>query len=453
MIQLRLEENNQAWNMTGNPQYVDLEQPMSLLCHKRPYLLSPDGLFREFFFRPSDLVSVLVKRDGAESISNELTTFSELASLASLPHVIRLPGTSNGKLTKWHLGWDTVSPLLENGYIPYVNRQPIENFPSNHQNLVYLEWLDQAEVPVLDSAYVRKRLCEEHAHNLKAQYVPLVPSIGMLVNPETTAYLRLQSALKRDVDVDLSDSQMLFLLGILPSLGPSSEVSKWLKRFLPQILMPEILNLGRFKGNKFEMRLKNTVMQLDNYMQQNAILPDLCNDSGSSLSLAVYMPDARLVISIALGDAVVLIFDEKGNLLRHTYSLLPGDSSERQRIQQNGYTLEPGGEVIAGSQLNASRGLGLFKFKSTASKNYSRAYGAISSMPEISIQRLSSGEPVWLCHARASQLRRPLLAQLGNLIASGQQSSSQKLCNEFSEQLGLSDFMISKLDVGQTAMM
>lgn len=425
----------------------DFELAFPLLCEGRPYTLDLTNKTVTFCFRPDETISVLRAQNG--QVVNDISTFQQLKEISE-KHIVRLPGMAGGRLNHWHLGYDSIVSSLAKGEILRLNRAN-QSLPTE-DSIDWIEWLDNLKVPQLNVDYIRKRLCEEHAHNIKAQYVPIVPSIGMLVNPEKTPYLRLSTVLKEHVDVDFSDTTTMFLLGILPSYGEKNDVALWLKKYLPQILMPEVLNNGRLSHSKFETRLKNTFMQIDHYLHEKEYQETIHDRSGAGLALGVYIPDARLVISIALGDSVILIFDEKGQYVRSTYSLAPGDGPERMRIQKNGYMLASNG-CLGDTSLNVSRALGLFAYKSTCAKPYSRAYGAISSTPEVSIQRLSNNEPFWLCTGKASQLQRSSIAPIGAAIAENRSLNAQRLCAKLSQQFELSDLMISKLEVGMTVRM
>jgi len=425
----------------------DVEQPMSLLLENRPYTVTPDGKQRTFCFRPDEIVSVL-SLDTEGQVCNDIVTFAELGDGAQ-KRIVRLPAVASGRLEAWHLSWETVQAALDAGCALHQKRRPIA-VPTDGQR--WTEWLAALAVPQLNAEYVRRRLCQEHAFNIKAQQMPLVPGLGMVTDRSFTSYIRVQSNLKQHVDVDLSDTQVVFLLGLLPSVGPSAELSNWLKRCLSPILMPEVLNLGRYSLTKFEARLKNTVMQIDSLLQRTDAV-QLVRHFGCSLALGIYMPDARMLISIALGDAVVALFDASGELVRSTYSAAPGDASERQRLQRNGYEISRNGSHIVGTEINVSRALGLLAYKSTPTKEYSRAYGAISAMPEISIQRLAANEQVWMCAARGSQLRRTKLKQLGSALVASTAKSTQTLCKQVAAELELSDILLARLDVGATAQM
>ena len=377
-----------------------------------------------------------------DGIKNEIVVFEELDNLRD-KYLVRLPGVVSGVLDNHHLNFDTIQKDLDNGCTLRRKRATISLSGES-----WAEWLDRLEVPVLNPEYIRRRLCEEHAFNLKVQMVPTAPRIGMVVaDSDRTQYIRVQSKLKKDVDVDLSDSQIIYLLGLTFSVGASSELAAWLKRSLSQILVPELLNLGRYKFTRFETRLKNTIMQLDSLLHQKQDMAETLKLSGAGLSLGIYMPDAKLLISFALGDASVVLFDAKGSVIRHTACPQLDASQEQVRIQRNGYSVDSEKQVISGTSIGIARALGVYDYKSTLTKEYSRAYGAISAMPEVTIQRLTDGESVWLLNARASELSKAKLQQIGSLFLNTE-SSSQKVCKELCNQHQLGDAMLSRLEGG-----
>lgn len=425
--------------MSQNPAIVDLNTPICLLLENRPYTLSPDGNTRTFCFRSDEIVSIL--RQAEHGIKNEIVVFEELDNIRE-KFLVRLPGVVSGVLENWHLNFDTIKEDLDNGWTLCRKRARISISGEGWE-----EWLDSLQVPMLNPDYIKKRLCEEHAFNLKVQMVPTEPRIGMVISDsDRTQYIRVQSKLKKDVDVDLSDSQIIYLLGLTSSVGPSSELAVWLKRSLSQILVPELLNLGRYKFSRFETRLKNTIMQLDSLLHQKEEMAESLKLSGAGLSLGIYMPDAKLLISFALGDAAVALFDAKGSVARHTTCPQVSDPDEQVRVQRNGYSVDSEKQVISGTEIGVGRALGLYDYKSTVTKEYSRAYGAISAMPEVAIQRLTDGESVWLLNARASELSKAKLETMGSQLSND--TSSQKLCRDLCTEHQLSDAMLSRLDVG-----
>lgn len=420
--------------MSQNPEVLDLDTPISLLLENRPYTLSADGRTRRFCFRPTEIISVL-QLDDQDQVSNHLTTFEQLANI-SLPHAVRLPGVANGRLDGWHLSWASVKEELEKGSSLRRNRSIITEQSSVFEWSV---WFDIVKVPFLNAEYVRHRILTEHTFNLKVQQIPSAPLIGRISHSKSLE-LKLKSVLKKDVDLDLSLVQPIYVIGIVPLVGDSPLLGEWVQQHLAQIVLPEMLNVNHFGYDKFTKRLQNMIMQIDNLIYQTDLeCKKNSQTSGCGLAISIYIPNALLLISIALGDASIAVFNSQDCLLRSTISAGPNDPAEQSRIRS---------ALESPSELGVSRSLGLYQYKRTENKDYSRAYGAVSAMPEVSVQRLHKNDSFWVCCSRASQFSRTKLQSVGTFLASLSDStrSVQTLSQSLAEKFDMNDFILAKLN-------
>lgn len=421
--------------MSQNPRIKDLDSPISLLLKNRPYTLSADGNERIFCFRLSETIAVL-QLDG-DDVSNKLMTFADLALLKP-PFIVRLPGVAGSRLARWHLTSSSVSTELAlEGVALKRNRSDLE-FDSNMQDDRWDAWLDSLEVPLLNSDFVRQRIFTQHTFNLQVQQFASAPLIGR--PPCTTSLeLKLKSILKRDVDLDLSPSQAIYVVGIIPIAGTNAGLANWTRQYFAQIVLPEMLNLGHYTYDKFTRRLQNVIMQIDNLVYQTDLeCKEQSQTSGCGLAIAIYIPDALSLVSIVLGDAAISVHSTKdGSLFRYTVSPSAADPGESSRVKT----------VEFPTALGVSRGLGIFHYKKSGGKDYSRAYGTISACPEVSIQRLSKDQEFWVCCSRSSQLQRTKLENVGKYLAAQQSSirSIQTIAQTLGQECDIEDLILAKL--------